>query len=180
MTIAREQAETLARTTLSMGVHQGRVALWDANSARINAIMHISTLDARTTTICVARSGVQYTVPTHEPIGHHLPYLSGIPYHFRCRSTFTPVFKSYEDLLGTAGRRFDQALAALPQGTRASMDGQVPADITFDAWLTGQPERIQRQLLGKTRLALWKEQKITLAQLLDQVTGRPLRLDEFV
>lgn len=178
MAVAQRDAEALAQTALSMGVHQGRVALWDANAEVIKGIVHISTLDNRTSVVCTARSGAQYTVPEHQPIGHTLPYLSGVPYHWKCRSTFNTIFHSYTDLLGAKGARFDQQLAALPEGTRASMDGQVPASLTFDAWLQRQPTRVQQRLLGTTRLALWKAGDITLPQLLDQVTGRVLRLDE--
>lgn len=178
MAMAKKDAESLALTQMSMGHNQGRVALWDANAGVVKGIQHLSTLDSRTSTICIARSGLQYTVPAHEPIGHSVPYLSGVPYHFRCRSVFNPIFPTFEELLGAKGRRFDQQLNALPEGTQASIDGKLPASTTFNQWLQRQPAHVQVQLLGKTRRALWQDGKMSLEQLLSQTTGRVLRIEE--
>jgi hypothetical protein len=178
--IGQREAETLALTALSLGVHQGRGQLWNDNTDVIRGIVHVSTLDARTSFQCIGRSGLVYRLPNHEPVGHSVPYLTGVPYHWKCRSTFNPVFRPYAELLGARGVQFDSALAALPEGTRDSLDGQVPASTTFQQWLDRQPERIQTRLLGKQRLALWKAGKITLPQVIDQVTGRPLRVKELV
>ncbi|MGA1296710.1 MAG: hypothetical protein ACO3X1_15490, partial [Burkholderiaceae bacterium] len=39
-----------------------------------------------------------------------------------------------------------------PPGKRASMGGQVPADMTYGEWLYGQPRSVQEDVLGaKTR-----------------------------
>ena len=157
---------------------QHPIAVYDLSVDKEESFLLANGVVAHNSTICIARSGKQYTVPEHEPIGHTLPYLSGIPYHFYCRSTFNPIFPTFEELLGAKGRRFDQQLDALPEGTRASMDGKIPASTTFDAWLKTQPASVQLHLLGKTRRALWQEGKLTLSQLLEQATGRVLRIEE--
>lgn len=37
---------------------------------------------AHNSSICLGRHGLRYTVgPEHEPIGHSIPYLNGVPYH---------------------------------------------------------------------------------------------------
>ena len=43
-----------------------------------------------------------------------------------------------------------------PAGTRASMNGQVPATTNYEGWLKKQPEGVQIEVLGKKRYQLWK------------------------
>jgi hypothetical protein len=65
----------------------------------------------------------------------------------------------------------------IPPGTRASMNGQVPADITFDDFLIKKSETFQNKLLGAKRAQLWRDKKITLTQLVD-FRGFPLTLEQ--
>jgi hypothetical protein len=65
----------------------------------------------------------------------------------------------------------------IPPGTRASMDGQVPADISFDEFLTKKSDTFQNKLLGPTRAKLWRDNAITLTQLVD-FRGFPLTLEQ--
>ncbi|HID8114585.1 TPA: hypothetical protein ACXIFN_003677, partial [Proteus mirabilis] len=64
-------------------------------------------------------------------------------------STETLVTKSWREL----GIDLDE----MDVGTRASMDGQVPADTSFLDWIQRQPEWRQRQVFGETRFKLMKE-----------------------
>jgi hypothetical protein len=57
------------------------------------------------------------------------------------------------------------------------MDGQVPEDITFGAWLDKKGVTFQDKLLGKKRAQLWRDGKITLTQLVD-FRGNPLTLSQ--
>lgn len=43
-----------------------------------------------------------------------------------------------------------------PIGNRASVDGPVPADLTFRQWLEGQPISVQNEVLGPSRAAAWR------------------------
>lgn len=183
MAIVKRDAEGLALTAHSMASGQGRDALWSENSSVVKGVVHLSVLDNRVSLICQARSGLRYSLPTHEPVGHKIPYLSGIPYHWRCRSLFQPIFPTFSELLGAKGQRFDDALRRLEStnpGTRASMDGKIPSATTFHEWLSRQSAQTQLRLLGKTRRELWMNGNIELSQLLNQVTGRPLRIEELV
>jgi hypothetical protein len=36
---------------------------------------------AHNSTICLSRHGLKYEPDTHAPIGHSIPYLTGVPYH---------------------------------------------------------------------------------------------------
>jgi hypothetical protein len=71
----------LVRTQTTNAVSEARVAVADRNAETVQAIEHTSVLDSRTGLICLGRNGLRYTVPEHEPIGHEIPYLQGIPYH---------------------------------------------------------------------------------------------------
>lgn len=36
---------------------------------------------AHNSSICLSRHGLRFDPVTHEPIGHSIPYLQGVPYH---------------------------------------------------------------------------------------------------
>jgi hypothetical protein len=57
------------------------------------------------------------------------------------------------------------------------MDGQVPADQTFAAFLKKKGTTFQNKLLGPVRARLWRTGKITLQQMLD-FRGQPLSPDD--
>ena len=86
-----------------------------------------------------------------------------------CRSTSVPIVKSWRDI----GIDLDEA----PEGTRSSMDGQVPADVTYEQWLKDKPEEFQNDVLGVGKAKLWREGKIGFTDLLDQ-RGNPLSLKQ--
>lgn len=65
----------------------------------------------------------------------------------------------------------------IPAQTRASIDGEVAADLTFDDFLKGKPKAFADEMLGKGKAELWRDGKITLQQLLDQ-RGNPLTLTQ--
>jgi hypothetical protein len=141
----RRNAETIVRSAVSHMAAVTRDRFFEANSDIIKSLAWTSTLDARTTVeICVPRDGKQYHPVTHKPIGHTLAWLGGPGRaHFGCRSTSVPVTKSWREL----GIDVDE----LDPGTRASMDGQVPADQTYGAWLKKQSAARQDEVLGPSR-----------------------------
>lgn len=167
---SRKKAETLVRTAVNATSNHARIATFQNNPEMIKAIVQVSTLDGRTSETCVAYSGQMWDVETLEPVGgSSLPFNGGPPRHFGCRSSLNPVLKSFEEMgLGD----FD-----LPEGTRASLDGQVAADISFDEFLLSKSETFQNRLLGVGRASLWRQGKITLQDLVNQ-NGRPLTLGQ--
>jgi hypothetical protein len=62
-------------------------------------VQWVSTLDSRTTEICIALDGLQWTLPDYEPIGHKVDFPGAIA-HWGCRSTQIAVVKSWEELGG--------------------------------------------------------------------------------
>lgn len=170
MNVSRNSAERLVRASVQTAANVGREAMYAENDDLISALQWTSTLDTRTSTWCIVRDGLHYSPGDHQAIGHGVPWLEGPgKLHWGCRSTSVPVLKSWREL----GIDEDE----VPESTRASMDGQVPADQTFEEWLRKQSPARQDTVLGDGRADLWRRGKITFRDLLDQ-NGRPLTTEE--
>lgn len=170
MDISRRNADTLVRSATQAASAAAKDAAYNANADILRGIVWMATLDGRTTIGCGARDGLLYSVGTHEPIDHDLPWEGGPGNrHFGCRSTSAPVTKSFREL----GLDIDE----LPPATRASIDGQLPSDTKFEGWLSRQSRARQEQVLGAGRADLFRDGKIGLRDLLDG-NGRELTLEE--
>lgn len=169
MRTTRRKAEALVRTSIAKVVNSAAMQSFQEMGDVIKAVQQISTLDNRTSDICVAYSGLTWDVNTLEPIDHELQFNNGPPRHFNCRSRLVPVLKSFDELGIDA--------TEVPLADRASMDGSVPGDITMDQFLRNKGKTFQDQLLGPARARLWREGRITLTQLVD-FRGNPLTLDQ--
>jgi hypothetical protein len=149
MAKAREDARRLLTTQTTNALGEARAAVAAANSTGL-ILIHQSVLDSHTSSICLARHGLRYTADTHEPIGHEVPYLSGVPYHPGCRSNIVPA-----------------------------MDGGGPIrQESVSQWLNRRDTAYQDAVLGPARARLFRASKLTPRQLLDAATGRPLTLEE--
>ena len=170
MKTTRGRAGALVSTAINRVSNEAALRSFQANSDVIKAVTQVSTLDNRTSDICVAYSGQTWDVESLEPVPpSELPFNRGPARHFNCRSRLRPVTKSFREL----GIDIDE----IPPGTRASIDGQVPADITFDEFLKGKSVTFQNDLLGPARAKLWRNGAITLTQLVD-FFGNPLTLEQ--
>jgi hypothetical protein len=169
MEVTRRNAVSLVHTSVQAVSNGARREVFDRNSDVIYGKLQVSTLDSRTTILCMAYSGKAFTLDG-KPIGHSLPYNGGVPRHFRCRSVEVPLLKDIDDIPKGKARKVDGS-------TQASMDGQVPSDLDFNDWLRGKSESFGRQILGDAKYELWRANKITLADMIDQ-TGRELTLAE--
>lgn len=171
MNLSRTSAERLVRASTQTVANAAREAMYASNTDIIKALQWHATIDLRTSAWCYVRDGKLYS-PTkeHKPIDHDIPWLEGPgKLHWGCRSTSVPVLKSWRDL----GIDEDE----VPETTRASMDGQVPAQQTFEEWLRKQSVARQNKLLGVSKAELWRRGKLTFRDLLDQ-DGRPLSTEE--
>ena len=160
MGITRRSAEALARTTVAHITQTARQASFDANTDVIKALKWHSTLDSRTSLICQARDGKIYALDEGPRP----------PAHPNCRSTMVPVVKSWQEL----GLNLKES----PPGTRASLNGQVPATLTYAEWLKKQPASFQDDVLGATKGKLFRQGKLTIDQFVDEQTGHAYTLDE--
>lgn len=164
----KNHARTLVRTSASTVSNRAREAVWTANDDIISALKWVSTLDLRTSDLCIARDNKLYTVDTHEPIGHNYSWESGPgSIHFSCRSTSTIILKSADELGIDASDK-----------TRKAMDGKVPQDTDYMTWLKGQSVANQNKVLGNTKAELWRNGQIKDPRKLFDQTGRAKTLDE--
>ncbi|UYW34463.1 phage head morphogenesis protein [Methylorubrum extorquens] len=157
--ISRRDAEAVVRTAVAHIANGASEATYERNADIIKGVRWVSVLDSRTTAVCRARDGKVY-----EPGKGPRP-----PAHWNCRSTTTPVTKSFRDL----GIDLDE----VPAGTRASMDGQVPADLTYGGWLARQSAAVQDDILGATKGKLFRDGGLTVDRFVDRA-GREYTLDE--
>lgn len=136
---SRRGAEMIARTAVSHVSQVARQKTFEENADILMGEKWLATLDHRTCPVCGARDGEVYAV------GKGPRY----PAHHQCRCTKSPVLKSWREL----GIDIDDA----PEGTRASMDGPVPASLTYEEWLKGQPADVQDEVLGKAKGKLFRD-----------------------
>jgi SPP1 gp7 family putative phage head morphogenesis protein len=171
----RRGLEALVRTSINHATNQGRQQVWKKNQSLIKGVMWVATLDTRTTPICQERDGkvgpvvdsLEWTPPSGS--SRLDPPMARPPAHINCRSTTVAVTKSWKEL----GFNVDE----LPEGTRASMNGQVPSSTTYFEWLGRQGAATQKEVLGPSRLALWKKGGITPDRFQND-QGRLFTLDE--
>jgi Phage Mu protein F like protein len=157
--VTRRGTEALVRTSINHATNQGRQMVWEANTDVVGSVRWVSTLDTRTTPICQHRDGRVGPVSEEgtwvPPAGASVldPPMARPPAHPNCRSTTVAVTKSWREL----GFDMDE----MDPGTRASMDGQVPANMTYFEWLKKQSPEVQKDVLGKTRYDMWHKEGVT-------------------
>lgn len=86
----RRNVEALVRTSTASVMDEARDIVFHQNLDVISELQQHSTLDARTTQICMAYSGKRWKADTYEPVGHNLPYRDGCPRHWGCRGVIVP------------------------------------------------------------------------------------------
>ena len=168
MNASRNKASTLVRTEVNAISNNARIATYKDNEDIVDKMVTFVTFDSRTSDICIGRSGLEYTVDG-DPIGHNVDFDGGPPYHPNCRTIMSPVLKSYADL------GIDKN--EIPKGTRASIDGQVPEDLSYNAWLKTKSNKEQNEILGVGKAELFRADKITTRQLINN-DGNPLTLKQ--
>ena len=155
----RRSATAAVRTALNHTSNSASELTYQQNADIIKGVQWVATLDGRTTRVCASRDGKVY------PLGKG----PRPPAHINCRSTTTPVLKSWKEL----GISLKQA----PEGTRASMNGQVPASTTFEDFLRNQPTDFQDEFLGKKAGILFRKGNLPLDRFVDKA-GNDLTLDQ--
>lgn len=168
MDLSMRNAETLVHTSVQSVANTTREKIFEDNNDVISGKEWSAALDRRTCPTCGVRDGKRWDTKG-KPINHSIPYTMP-PQHFRCRCSMVPVLKTWAEL----GINMDE----LPDGTRASMEGQVN-DKTFADWLKRKTETdptFADRTLGKGRAELWRNGKITMDQMISG--GKPLSLAE--
>ena len=161
LNVSRTSAETMVRTALSHTSAVARNKSYEDNEDLIPYYEWVSTLDGKTSPICRSRDGKVWRVGEGP-----LP-----PAHFNCRSTTAPLFK--DDVKVVNGKLIKQDQS----GTRASIDGQVSADLSYNDWLKRQSKAFQVDVLGKQKAELFRKGNLTMDQFVNN-KGQELTLDQ--
>lgn len=157
--VSRRHAEAMTRTIVNHTSNQAMQATYKNNAEVVKGWTFVATLDGRTSLTCASLSGSKW------PAGQGpIP-----PRHPNCRSASVPDIATWRNL----GIDIDE----MPAGMRASKDGLVSADISFQDWLKGQDKTTQIDILGKSRQELFASGKITIDKFTDS-KGRVLTLDQ--
>jgi hypothetical protein len=169
--IDRRNAEAVVRTAVSHVAGFTRDAVYKTQADIVASILWVSTLDARTTDLCRIRDRLRYAqneAGRYRPLGHKVPWLSGPGrLHWQCRSSSAPVLKSWKEL----------GLTDPSPSVRASMDGEVPAELRYGDWLKRQSAARQDEIVGPTRGRLMREGRLPFDALYTE-RGAPLTLDQ--
>jgi len=171
MAASTRDAEGLIRTSVVNAANGARVESMQANADVLKGIQWVSTLDGNTTPICRALDGLMWDLD-YKPIGHSKAY-PGNTAHWGCRSGQAPVVKKFSNM---PKNKRDK----IPEGTRASIDGQVSASTTYDAWLKKKDKTnpsFVKQTLGPKKYEIWKEQGLSMRDMTDQYSN-PLTVVE--
>lgn len=163
LAVSRRHARTVVHTGVQHLAHVARAETWKENASVVDGYRWLSTLDSKTSEICQSLDGQRFEVGEGP-----MP-----PAHPNCRSTVVAVTKSFREL----GLDIDE----LGPGTRASIDGQVPGDLTYFEWLKTQGEAFQIEALGETRAQLFRDGGLSSEEFARLQLGRnfqPLTLEE--
>lgn len=160
-------ANTLALTGIATVTNQVRQQTVKENEDIFKGQKAVVTFDGRTSDICISYSNSSWDMEGKILTGNKA--FREPPYHMRCRTILLPIIKSFREL----GIDLDEMKGA----TKASMDGQIPKDMTFDEWLKTKPKSFVESTLGKGRAELFLDGKINLSQLTD-LRGNPLTIKE--
>lgn len=155
----RHQLRTIATTAIAHMSNTARRRTYAANADIIREYRHLSTLDSRTSRICMALSGTVY---------RELDAVRWPPLHRRCRSAILPTVLPPDTLDPDA-----------PPEWQAAETGPVDANLNYSDWLRAHKSPAQqRDILGDNIYAAWRDGKLPLKELVDRVTLRPLTVAE--
>jgi len=171
---AGKRAHRLVRTSVLTVANQARMETYKTNARVIKGVQWLSTLDSRTSDICMGLDGQAWTLEGKKMTGTTVSWSGPPPAHWNCRSTLIPVVKTFTELAKEKGinKKFTKLDRKLRIRARAAMDGKQAQAITYEGWLRKQSQARQQEVLGITKWRLWSAGKITVRDLIDQ-SGNP-------
>ena len=157
---SRRSIAMMTQTAVSHYSNFARNKVMQENGDILKGWTFTATLDSKTSLTCASLSGKVFKIGEGP-----MP-----PRHYNCRSTMTPLTKSWKEL--------GIDMPEIGKGaTRASIDGQVPAETTYSDWLKSKPAAYQDEVLGRTRGKLFRDGGMTIDKFTDR-KGHTLTLDE--
>lgn len=178
MHASRRQAQTLVRSSVLATANKARESVYQRNKDVIKGMQWLSTLDGRTTDICIALDQQAWDMDGKKLPGTTSAWQGPPPAHFNCRSTLVPVMKSFSEL--TKNPKIKKKLQTIAprkrDGLRASMNGAVSDKLDYEDWLRQQSPQFQLDVLGSTKFRLWQSGQLSLRDMIDQ-SHNPLPID---
>lgn len=162
---------TIVHSAIAHVAADTREATAQANEDLIKERLWLSTLDNKTSPMCIVRDHCRYTLKQPiKPINPDDPPYGAGPgkLHFRCRSIETWILKSWDDI--APGGEFSKR-------TRASLDGQVPEKMNYREWLEQRASAaVQDEVLGIVRAEMLRNGKLKVGDFYDD--GKMISLSE--
>lgn len=158
--VARLNARSLVHSSIQAAANASRMETYRKNSKDFQSVQWLATLDSHTCEICGARDLKEYTLDDPpQPIGHAMDWDGGPGViHWSCRCVAVGVSKTIE-LPGGVKLK-------MPVGQRASSDGPVKGNLSFQQFLDRKGKAWQVESLGPGRTELYRKNKLTIEQLL--------------
>ncbi len=138
-----------------------------ANREYLPGYVWQSIMDSKTSDICIFLNEKYWIYG--RPEDSTLPYQIVPPAHHGCRSATYPLVKTYEEL------GIDPE--TLTSDQKDLLSGTLPEDFSYSQFIADQPVRIQKEILGPTRYAMYKAGEITVDKFYTK-DGRLLTLSE--
>ena len=158
---SKVDARRIVRTAATHVTAHARDLTFRENASILKGTGWLSTLDSRTSLICISLDGQVFPVDSGPRP----------PAHGNCRSSTYPVVRSYKEL--------GLDIPDLPPSTRASMNGQVPGATTYPKWLKTQSTAVQNEVLGPRLAKHWRAGRISVDKFIDS-NNRPLSIGEIL
>jgi SPP1 gp7 family putative phage head morphogenesis protein len=174
MEVARANARTLVHYSVMTAANESRLAVFRKNARMFSGVRWLSTLDSHTCTTCAALDGQRWDLDGKPIDGNTITFMAP-PAHFSCRCVLSGIPK--RSAMAEVFPNFDYAAAVDANRMRASSEGPIKANTSFDAFLSRQSPEFIANTLGNTRAKMFKDGKLTLRDLVSG-KGRPLTLKE--
>ena len=158
LSIQAASAERMVRSVVMHTMNTARLELYKANRDVIKSVQYVATLDTKTCPVCGTLDGKTWDLDEQHP---------NPPMHYNCRCVLVPITKSWREL----GIDKDE----IPPSVRSSMNGYVPETMDYTEWLAKQSEKTQAEILGPTRLKMYK-QGLPIEKMVRN--GKPLTIEE--
>ena len=165
----RRDARALVHSAVLSSANQARLESFRKNARLIKGVKWLATLDSHTCLQCAALDGEAWNLDGEKLPGTKVRFQLP-PAHWLCRCVATPIPKTFRDIGLDIPEPTDP-------GKRASSEGPVAGNTTFQDFLKRQSPEFIAATLGKRRAELFAAGKLTLRDLISG-TGRELSLDE--
>ncbi|WP_417764689.1 phage minor head protein [Shewanella chilikensis] len=169
--IDRRSAVTLVRTATNHYASTARKKVYEQNKRVVIGHVWVSTLDKRTSDICIGLDGKELYYDKGE--------VRYPPAHPGCRSSTSPIVKGRKPIPDNSQRASKGG--ELKDGKLITDPKPVSSKLTYLEWLKTQPAQFQDAVLGKTKGKIFRNSGVSVdkfsSMLVDRV-GKPLTIKD--